>query len=203
MSRIFAAIVPPAEAVRHLWHALASWRDGPVGGGSRRPVLRWTDPEQWHVTVAFYGEVPDGVVPDLVASLGSELADLRAPVLRLRGAGSYSGRTLWAGVAGDGPGDAESLAAILAAGAAAGEELGAEPDRRERRRAHLTLARIAAGARRDERAPAALAAAVRALAVYEGPVWRPTGVALFRSRLGAGRAGGPLHDVVAELALEP
>ncbi len=166
-------------------------------------MLRWTDPEQWHVTVAFYGDLPDGAVPDLVASLRHELVGLRAPLLRLRGAGSYSGRTLWAGVVGDGPGDAESLAAIFASAGAVGEHLAVEPERRERRRAHLTLARIAAASRRDDRAPAELASAVRALAVYEGPAWRAAGLVLFRSELGAGRAGGPLHDAVAELPLIP
>lgn len=202
MTRVFAAMVPPESAVGHLWHALAAWRDAAPAAG-RRPLLRWTDPEQWHVTVAFYGELPDGAVPDLVASLGGRLADLRAPGLRLRGAGSYSGRTLWAGVGGDEPGDAEALAAILAAGGAAGEDLGVEPGLGERRRAHLTLARIAAGARRDQRASAELTAAVRALAVYEGPSWRPCAVTVFRSQLGAGRAGGPLHDVVDEWPLAP
>lgn len=202
MTRIFAALVPPEPAVGHLWRALAAWRDAAPAAG-RRPLLRWTDPEQWHATVAFYGEVPDGAVPDLVAALREQLADRRAPALRIRGAGSYSGRTMWAGVSGDDPGDAEALAAILAAGGAAGADLGVEPDRRERRRAHLTLARIAAGARRDERAPAELTAAVRALAVYEGPPWRPGAVTLLRSQLGAGRAGGPLHDVVDEVPLVP
>jgi 2'-5' RNA ligase len=194
-------VVSPDEVVRHLRHATAAWREVAADAPGRRPTLRWTDPGQWHVTVAFYGDVPDGAAPDLAAALSSRLAGLRAPELRLRGAGSYSGRTLWAGVTGEGPDDVESLAAILAAAGAAGADLGAEQDHRERRRAHLTLARIAGGARRDDQAPAELAAAVRALAVYVGPLWCPPAVVLFRSELGAGRAGGPLHDAVAEVAL--
>ncbi len=48
--RLFVAIWPPAE-VRDRLRALAR---------PAVPGLRWTTPDQWHVTIAFLGEVPDG-----------------------------------------------------------------------------------------------------------------------------------------------
>lgn len=192
MTRLFAALVPAAAAVAHLRMALAGWAEPTPG----RPLLRWTDPTQWHVTLAFYGEVPEGAVPELEAALTSAVGRLPEPMLKIRGAGSFSGRTLWAGVAGATPDDTEVLGRLLSTSAAVGGNVGARDEGRERRRAHLTLARAASGPR--DRQSAQLTAAVRALAVYEGPAWRPSGVQLVRSRLGAGRRGGPLHEVVAE-----
>ena len=203
----------------HLQVALAALPGAQVGksasprgrGGQRgqaaRPTLRWGDPAQWHVTVAFYGEIAEGAVPGLTAALGEAVGSLQAPTLRLRGAGSFGGRNLWVGVAPEGPDDARSLSALLETSAAVGDVVGADLradlERRDRRRAHLTLARVAAGARRHARAPEELTAVVRALAVYEGPRWRPDEVALVASELGAGRSGGPLHRVIAELPLAP
>ena len=48
--RLFVAIWPPAE-VRDRLGALAR---------PAVPGLRWTTADQWHVTLAFLGEVPDG-----------------------------------------------------------------------------------------------------------------------------------------------
>jgi 2'-5' RNA ligase len=194
VTRLFSALVPSDDALAHLRMAVAGWSE-PVDGG--RPRLRWTDPTQWHVTLAFYGEIPDGAVPEVEASLGAEVARLPAPTLRLRGAGSFSGRTLWVGVAGEEPADAEALGRLLTVSAGVSADVGAGAEGRERRRAHLTLARAAAGPREVPRTH--VTALVRALAVYEGPVWRPELVVLTSSHLGAGRGGGPRYEVVAEL----
>lgn len=43
------------------------------------PGLRWTTPDQWHVTLRFCGDVDDLDVPDLVGVLRTALAD-QAPV---------------------------------------------------------------------------------------------------------------------------
>ncbi len=194
MTRLFASLVPPADALEHLRLAVSTW----TGPGGERPALRWTDPEQWHVTLAFYGDVPDGAVPEVTAALRTAVGERAAPALRLRGAGSFADRTLWVGLAGRSPRDTEALAGLLAASTAAGAAVvGGPDDGRERRRAHLTLARAGSGPR--GRSAPVIAAAVRALAVYAGPVWRPEAVVLVSSRLGAGRSGGPLHEAVAEL----
>ena len=58
--RLFAAVVLPDHVVADLDAALADHRD---------EVLAWTLPEQWHITLAFYGQVEDKRVPDLEARL--------------------------------------------------------------------------------------------------------------------------------------
>ena len=195
MTRLFAAMVPPEEVREHLAGALdrlpASREQGSSG-------LRWGEVGQWHVTLAFYGEVPEGAVPDLAANLGEAVGALAAPPLRLRGAGSFGGRNLWVGVASERP---ALLVALLRASAeaarAVGPALADELGRRDRRRGHLTLARVSGRARAG--AQGALSALVRGLSVYEGPPWRPGEVVVFSSRLGAGRGGGPLHERLAGL----
>lgn len=128
--RLFASIRPPEEVREHLVTALRPIRDG------HGPLLRWADPDQWHLTVAFYGERPTGSVDELAEHIAAAVATTPLPApsspapdldsaapstsgssatdsdfadysaspaldLRLRGAGSFSGRTLWIGVGGD------------------------------------------------------------------------------------------------------
>lgn len=128
--RLFASIRPPEEVREHLVTALRPIRDG------HGPLLRWADPDQWHLTVAFYGERPDGSVEELAEHIAAAVATTQFPApsspapdldsavpstsgssatdsdfagysasptldLHLRGAGSFSGRTLWIGVGGD------------------------------------------------------------------------------------------------------
>lgn len=229
--RLFASIRPSEEAREHLVAALRPIRDG------NGPLLRWTDPDQWHLTLAFYGERPDGSVDDLAAHIGVAAGGVRPLDVHLRGAGSFSGRTLWIGVGGD----TAELRHLMAG-------CTDEEDARDRRRAHLTVARSRAterggrgGDRRSGgRRPAGVGGAggrrgqgrrgdhgrgnhsrggrdgsrpaghpesfllddlVRALSVYEGPSWRATEIELVQSRLGEGRSGGPLHEVVATVPL--
>lgn len=198
--RLFASLVPPAEALAHLEGAIAAIR----GPASVRSPLRWTDPAQWHITLAFYGEVPDGVVPDLTQALRERFAAIDAPLLRLRGAGSFAGRTLWAGVAGTSDDEARRLADVVAAAVAGGADVGIEPDPRLRNRAHLTLARVGGDRAQQHRGRRGASSpevgdAVRALSVYAGPAWTAGAVRLVRSRLGQGRGGGPLHEDVEVL----
>ncbi|MDP9406532.1 MAG: RNA 2',3'-cyclic phosphodiesterase, partial [Actinomycetota bacterium] len=79
---LFTALVPPPEALRHLVAAVdpvrAAW-----------PELRWVRPERWHTTVTFLGEVPEDIVPALVAATAAALADVAAPALQLAGAGEF------------------------------------------------------------------------------------------------------------------
>lgn len=210
--RLFASIRPPEEVREHLVTALRPIRDG------HGPLLRWADPDQWHLTVAFYGERPDGSVDELAEHIAAAVATTPLPApsspapdldsaapstsgssatdsdfadysaspaldLHLRGAGSFSGRTLWIGVGGD----VDPLRRLMAAcahdpfaipddpdldldpaGYFAGSGFGGSgsgsggsrsrgsgaANQPERRRAHLTVARLRAreqGGRRDGR----------------------------------------------------
>lgn len=182
--RLFAAIRPPEPVLDHLEGALAQLR---IGHGHR---LRWVPPEQWHVTIAFHGEVPDGVVLDAAESLASTVADFAPIELALRGAGSFGGRTLWIGVAGATGRHERQLRELMTRCSTDGY---AQPS--ERHRAHLTVAR---SSRRS--AALDLGGPARALSVYRGRPWRAEQVELLSSELGAGPGGGPRYELVATAA---
>lgn len=211
--RLFAAVWPPPDVLDHLDLALASVRGGPSGSSSS---IRWSARETWHLTAAFYGDVPDGAVPGLTADLAAAAQETEPYSLALRGAGVFSHRTMWVGVAGD----VDAQRALTAACVEAGVAAGTREDLRPRERAHLTVGRIRPGTRPPRRrssrpgrpdVPGRPGAAVededvavgvaRALAVYEGPSWLVQEVLLVESRPGAGRGGGPLYTVVEQLPL--
>lgn len=180
-------MVPPAPALDHLGSVLARLRARP---GDGMPV--WTDRAGLHVTVAFFGEVPDGRVPALVAALAA--APTPPPVrLRLDGAGTFpergAPRVLWVGV----DGDVDQLAELARSAAAAGAGAGA-PARNAGRayRPHLTVGRWPAAAPAG-RGPA------RALAGYAGPHFAVPDWRLVRSVPGA--AGGSRYEPVADWPL--
>ena len=189
--RLFAAAHPPRAAREHLVRAMAEVR------ALTGTALRWGDPEQWHLTLGFYGEQPEGAVPDLSEHLREVSRSFPPLRISLRGAGSFSGTTLWVGVAGQ----TAELTELMHA-------CSLDPDERARQRAHLTVARTS----RTERARQAkerrrgsrvraysgpeLAHVVHALSVYEGPEWTVGEIRLVSSELGEGRSGGALHTTV-------
>ena len=194
--RAFVALRPSPAALEHLDAALEDVR------ARAGLALRWGDPEQWHLTLAFRADLPDGAIEDTIEHLASLAAAHHPMRLHLSGAGVFNARALWIGVGGD----TERLAALM------GETL-LEGELRERRRAHLTVARVSARAprttrrRRRGQAPPPdptqllLADAVHALSVYRGPTWQATELELVSSVLGKGRSGGPLHEVLATVPL--
>lgn len=191
--RVFLAIRPSDEAIDHLHAALDQVR------ADAGRALRWSDPEQWHVTLAFHPALPEGAVEDTLDEVASLAAGFPSLDLQLTGAGQFAGRTLWIGVGGESSG----LQSMLA------EPWLGEGDP-EHRRAHLTVARVSArasegrrGRRGRQQAPATalLDRTVRALSVYRGPTWRVGRLQLMSSRLGEGRSGGPLHEVIGAVNL--
>lgn len=174
MRRLFAAIVPPEDAREHLVTALRPIREG-FGTESR-----WSDPDNWHITVSFYGAQPNdaALVTDTLAA-----ATAWAPALelQLRGAGCFDRRTLWIGVGGDKTGLKTLMADSLL-----------DPELRHRQRAHLTVARTGTRTRDlwllDDHA--------HALSVYSGPRFVADEVHLMESHLGKGRSGAPKYEVV-------
>lgn len=177
--RLFAAIRPPIEVTEHLVRALR-----PLKGD-----LRWGDPDNWHITLAFYGEQPDGVVEDLVEHLSVAAHLNEAFTIRLKGAGSFNNKNLWMGVGGDTRQMRELMADCLV-----------DSDERKRQRAHLTVARPSQRSRARGWDPV-IPDLVRALSVYEGPDWDVEEIELVSSELGSGRSGGPLFETAATLSL--
>ncbi|WP_265523367.1 RNA 2',3'-cyclic phosphodiesterase [Oerskovia flava] len=183
--RLFAALYPDSGALDHLELALdAIGRGSPGRPGASEP--RWTSRELWHVTASFFGDVPDGAVGDLTAALEAVAGSVPRPMLALRGAGVFDRRVLWVGVGGQ----TDVLQDLSSRTALAATEIGLREDRRPRHRAHLTVARASATGRRagrrrrsgpTEAEGPALEARAAVLAVYAGPEWTPTHLALVSS----------------------
>jgi len=185
--RLFASVRPSEAALDHLELALASVRAA-LPAFDR--TLRWADPATWHLTVAFFGEVPDGLVDGLDAELAARVPTAAGPFpLHLRGAGVFAHRTLWVGVGGE----VDAMHALVGAAQDAGALAGTRTDDRVRSRPHLTVARA--------RGNPAAERLVHALGVYSGPAWTVDAVDLVESRPGEGRGGGPLYRTLLSYPL--
>lgn len=194
--RIFSCLRPPEEVLDHLDDALRAVSPAPLGNGP--PPLRWVAPEHQHITLAFYGEIPDGAVTDLIAGVDGVAASFPAFDVQLTGAGVFTGSALWIGVrAVIEPG---LMPRLMASAGAAGYDI-SRMEPRDRNRAHLTVARLSARGSARSRLRADLPSITHALSVYRGPVWRATEIEVVRSELGQGKGGGALHDTVARLPL--
>ncbi|MCE7079068.1 2'-5' RNA ligase family protein [Streptomyces sp. ST2-7A] len=92
--RLFSALLPPEAVLRRVAEITDELRGLPEAEG-----LRWTEPTGWHITLAFHGECPDGMLPELGERLG-RAAGRSAPFhLRLGPGGRFGDRVLWLGVA--------------------------------------------------------------------------------------------------------
>ncbi len=174
--RLFVALVPPDAAREELAGAVRDLGE-PAG-------VRWTRPDQWHVTLAFLGEVDDRARADLVERLG-RVAGRNAPLeLAMAGGGRFGDRVLWTRL----DGDRAPLRHLVDGVRAAARRAGLPAEERAYR-PHVTLAR--AGTPAPDLAP--LAAALREFA---GTPWRADALHLVRSRLGAGPRGTAEHDTL-------
>jgi 2'-5' RNA ligase len=184
--RMFVAAVPPESVVEDLEEFLSVRRDADRD-------LRWTVPEQWHLTFAFLASVPDRAYDDLVARLG-RAARKRAPMAAsLAGGGAFPNpgraKVLWARVEVDDPVELGRLATgCRAAAAKAGIEVPGE-----RFKPHLTLAR---SGRQFE-----ATRWIRVLEAYRSPGFALDRIALIASHLGEGPRKRPRYQVLEELEL--
>jgi RNA 2',3'-cyclic 3'-phosphodiesterase len=176
--RLFAAIDPPADAQGALTEAMPPPDE----------QLRYVPPEQWHLTLAFYGEVADVKLDALIAGLERAAARSRPMHVRLATAGTFprqpsKARVVWVGL--DGDVDAVRRLADRCAGAGRRARIAMEA---RAFRPHLTLARARQGA-------VDATSAVGALADFAGPWWKVGSLRLVRSHLGA----TVRHETLAEL----
>lgn len=182
--RLFAALRPPPAAVHDLELRVAPLR-------SATGELRWTPPEQWHLTLAFLGEVDEGRLVDLSPRLGRAAGRAGPLSLSLGRAGTFPrradrARVLWVGLTGDVSAASRFASAVRAAGRRSGIQV---EDRRFS--PHLTLARARPKGGVD------VGAAVGALSAYAGPSWTATELELVRSFIGP----TVRHEVVARWPL--
>jgi 2'-5' RNA ligase len=145
--RLFVQVRPSQQAVTHLLEHLAS--------------ARTSNPAQWHVTLAFLGDVP--AAEPLYDGLAAVAAAHEPFSLRLAGGGRFGRRATWAGIGGDAARLHALAEHVQDACRAAGVALDDRPYR-----PHLTVGRV------DP----------RALSSYEGPSWQVSRIELVHSVLG-------------------
>jgi 2'-5' RNA ligase len=171
--RLFVAVTPPPEALDELEAAVAplrpSWRD-----------LRWTGRQNWHVTLAFLGQVDEAVADGLAPALATAAAGASASPVALGRAGSFPVNKAFANVLWVGLDDsANFLSGLATTVKEAATEAGAPPPESSKPRKtytpHLTLGRC--------RTPARLGPLVDGLASFHGQPWVAGEIQLFRSHL--------------------
>ncbi|MBI5774225.1 MAG: RNA 2',3'-cyclic phosphodiesterase [Verrucomicrobia bacterium] len=167
-----------AEAQRHLKS---------VGGDA----VRWTKPEQMHLTLKFFGEVPETEIGPLQAALQSCAHGAKPFHLCLDGLGCFPNparpRVIWAGLAGD-------VARLRELQQSVGRATAAFGERQEEREfhPHLTLGRVRPECKTNLSRLGELIAKTPFNFTGDWPV---TEMDLVRSEL---QPGGAVHSVLAK-----
>ncbi|WP_446042241.1 RNA 2',3'-cyclic phosphodiesterase [Streptomyces sp. SID1121] len=171
--RVFIALAPPDDAKEELGQRLRPAYD-------THPQMRWNRVEDWHITLAFLGELPAGTVPLLRGPLAGVAARHRPPRLALRGSGNFDDRVLWSGL----DGDLDELHALATDVRTVVKECGVIFEDRPLR-PHLTLARARRG---DQSSVGEIA---ETFAGFTGHRWPAERLHLVGSN--TGRSPGPIH----------
>ncbi|MFE0009074.1 RNA 2',3'-cyclic phosphodiesterase [Streptomyces erythrochromogenes] len=171
--RVFIALAPPDDAKEELARALRP-------AYAAYPGMRWNRIEDWHITLAFLGELPVGPGPHRRPPRAPLAAPRRPLELGLSGGGHFDERVLWSGV----DGDLEGLHLLASEVRATVKECGVPFEDRPLR-PHLTLART----RRND--PACVVEAAAGLGAFSGRRWRTARLHLVGSNIG--RGPGPIH----------
>ncbi|MEV6763569.1 RNA 2',3'-cyclic phosphodiesterase [Streptomyces sp. NPDC051105] len=185
--RLFAAVLPPPEVVAELAAEVDRLKRLPSAD-----ALRWTGRPGWHYTLAFYGEVEDGVVPELSERLARAARRTPPFPLSVAGGGQFGhGRALWAGA----DGDLETLRLLADRAEAAARKAGVPMGEHRRYKAHLTVAR--------SRDAVEVRSYVELLAEFAGRTWTVEELTLVRSNLPTSGVPGeqPRYEVVARWGL--
>ena len=177
MIRLFAAIAIPFEIAEGLQR-----RQQGI------PGARWRAEEQMHITLRFFGEVPEAAAAELDADLAGHAGE--AFDLRLEGVGAFGEatevRAIWAGVAASQP-----LSRLAARCDKAARRAGLKPDPRAYR-PHVTLAYL------RHADPARVGAWVQEHNLLQSPPFRVDGFGLYSSWLSP---DGSRHELEREYPL--
>ena len=171
--RAFIAIKLPAEVKA----AVAIMQDS-LKRAVGTKLVRWTAPEQIHLTLRFLGNIAVETVPELGAALRRAGAQIAPFELRAAGLGCFPDekrpRVLWVGLGGA----LEKLQELQKAVLAETETWGETEDRPFH--PHLTLGRTKTTQPRELQA---LGPAIRALLATDWGSWQVRGVNLMKSEL--------------------
>jgi RNA 2',3'-cyclic 3'-phosphodiesterase len=167
MPRLFTGVEIPPD----VGHALANLRGG-------LPGARWIDPENYHLTLRFIGDVDDVIAHEVASMLGRVKRD--AFDLYLQGVTSFGGRKPRALIATVAP--AQALLEAQAEQERLMQRIGLEPERRKYT-PHVTLARLRESTNRQ------VAEYLSARGLFRTSPFRVSRFVLFSSRNSVG--GGP------------
>jgi 2'-5' RNA ligase len=173
MPRLFTGVEIPPD----VGQALASLRGG-------LPGARWIDPENYHLTLRFIGDVDDMIAGEVASMLGR--VKRGAFELRMDGLTSFGGRkprAVVATVAG-----AQALVEVQAEHERLMQRIGLEPEGRKYT-PHVTLARLRDSSSRD------VAEYLSARGYFRTAAFQVSRFVLFSSRASTG--GGPYIVVAA------
>lgn len=177
--RAFIAIMPPQEAIDDLDDFLDVRRDA--------APLRWTDPEHFHVTLAFVPNLAERCLDELCERLDRFFTRKSGFATRIEGGGAFpdatQARVLWAGLGLD-ESERQRLGRLSHDTRQVANKAGVATHG-GRFKAHITVARTR---------PTEASSWVRLLQGYVGPPWNAKDVALVQSQLGEGRGGRPRYD---------
>ena len=178
MPRLFTGL----EIPRHVAESLAMMRGG-------LPGARWIDPENYHLTIRFIGDIDDALARDIAGLLGS--VRRRSFELRLDGLASFGGRKPRSVFAPATP--VAPLLELQADQERLLQRLGLEPEGRKYT-PHVTLARLRESSSRQ------VADYLNARAHYRSAAFEVSRFVLFSSRSSVG--GGPyVVEAVYQLAV--
>lgn len=185
--RLFVALLPSLTAVEHLEEFLGPRHEA-------GPELRWTAPEQWHLTLAFIAHAAEVQVDELVERLGAA-AGRRTPLeLTVAGGGAFPNpsraKVLFAGVD---SGGAEAELDRLARGVRTAVATSGIDVEGGRFHPHVTIARSGR--------PFEATRWIRVLEAYRGPAWSAEEITLIASHLGEGPRQRPRYEMLATLPL--
>jgi 2'-5' RNA ligase len=151
-------------------------------------AVRWTRPEQIHITLKFLGDVPDANVPEVCASVARTAAKIPPIPLAVRSVGVFPprgpARIVWAGI--DGP--PAGLVTCHRDCEQALADLGFAPEARPFK-PHLTLGRA-----RDPRGARDVPNALRPFADFTAGSFTALQLVVFQSVLGR---AGPTYTALA------
>ena len=188
--RLFAAIPVGENAISALEQIQESWR---TALGEEESKVRWARPEQIHLTLRFFGNVPDNALTELVSVFGKVVAKHPPMNLSLGGVGAFPSpkraRVMWAGLTGD----IEQLAALQSEINEATARFGQAPEDRPFH-PHLTIGRT-----RERSHVSRLAETTGSVRIAEA-AWKADSVHLMQSTLSS---GGPKYECLAKLVLSP
>lgn len=185
--RLFIAVDLPPETLQALAQTQKRLKSA--------KAVRWTKPQQIHLTLQFLGDTPAARVEAIAHALQREVSPLPAFSLTLNGVGVFPNlkrpRIIWAGLAGQ----SDALQALHRAVIAATQTVGFIPEKRPFK-PHLTIGRVQKWANPGDYA--AIRQTIQRAPIAEIAAFSVDHISLIRSRL---TPAGPIYTQLTRIDL--